>query len=177
MHIRLSRPWKLALAFWGGVLFVVLLTAFRTQQNDNAHTIGILTAKGGTAIHEAHLQSGTSFLGHYTVFLTANVVPPVRGDIKIDLRGPAPVEYELISRYPPMVPLVNRSHPWYRLENATLKGVSPGDALALTVRMKPPPKVGNYEIVLSDAKTQKAYLTMPITFSPEPGQSEEEPCH
>ncbi len=146
-------------------------------QNDNAHTIGILTAKGGTAVHEAHLQSGQSFLGYYNVFLTASVVPPVAGDIRIDLRGPAQADYSITSRYPPLVPLTNRSHPWYSFDHGMLKGVRPGDSLALTVRMRPPPKLGRYELVLSDAKTQRPYLTMPIQFSPEPGQSEDEPCH
>src|SRR5512146_2959106 len=114
MRIRLNRAWSLGLAFWGGVLIVVVLTAFRSLQTDNAHTIGILTVKGGKAVHEAHLQSGTSFLGYYTVFLTASVVPPVAGDIKIDLRGPASADYEISSRYPPLVPLVNQFRPWYR---------------------------------------------------------------
>ena len=37
MHICLSRPWIRPWP-WGGVLLVVLLTAFRSQQNDSAHT-------------------------------------------------------------------------------------------------------------------------------------------
>ncbi|MBI5033710.1 MAG: hypothetical protein HZB51_24595 [Chloroflexi bacterium] len=155
----------------------MLFTGLGTLQNDNAHTIGILTAKGGTAIHEAHLQSGQSFLGYYTIFLTASVVPPVAGNIRIDLKGPAPVDYSITSRYPPLISLTNRFHPWYSFQDGMLKGILPGDALALTVRMLPPPKLGRYDLILSDAKSQRVYLTMPITFSPEPGQSEDEPCH
>ena len=177
MAIRLNRASLWGVSFWGGVLIVLLLTGLGNVQNDNAHTIGILTAKGGTAIHEAHLESGQSFLGHYTVFLTASVVPPVAGDIRIDLKGPAPVAYSITSRYPPLIPLTNGFRSWYSFQDGMLKGVQPGDALALTVRMPPPPKLGRYDLILGDAKSQRVYLTMPITFLPEPGQSEDEPCH
>jgi len=175
-----TRPRKL-LTFFAPILGAILVVGLlggvlRPWQKDFSHTIGILTARGGVPVHPGHFEEGKEFFGRYTLFLTATAAPPVGGDIKIELVGPAPISYTVSSRYPPGVPLLNRLHPWYRFEDATLKGVTPGDDIAVVVKMEPPTALGKYELTFTNVKTKQVYLTMPVVFArPEEEVEEERP--
>ncbi len=167
MNLGFIRIEKEGYSLLGGVLFIVLLSAFlRPRQIDNAHTIGILTAKGGKAIHEGQLYLGDDLLGNFTVILTAQVVPPVKGDIVVRLTGPENLVYTVTSRNPPALPITNRAHAWYRFNGQTLSGVRPGDDLILYLKIKAPTQPGSYEVTLSDLHDPaRIYLHMPVTFS------------
>ena len=167
MNFGFFRIEKEGFSLLGGILFVVLLGGvLRPYQSDNAHTIGLLNAKGGRAIHEGNLYLGRDFFGEYSLLLTATVLPPVSGDIQVKLQGPENVNYQISSRNPPGVPIVNRFHPWYRLEGQTLKSVRPLDDLIVYLKMKAPTKPGHYELILSDVNNpERVYLSMPLTFS------------
>lgn len=145
----------------------------RPWQGDFSHTIGILTAKGGMVRHAGHLEVDKEVFGRYSIFLTATAAPPVAGDIKVELVGPAPISYTVSSRYPPGVPLLNRLHRWYRFEDATLKGVTPGDDIAVLVKMEPPTALGKYELTFTNVKTKQVYLRLPVIFT-RPGEEAEE---
>lgn len=174
MGIRTKSLLKFFVPILGGILVVGILGGFfRPWQKDFAHTIGILTAGGGVPVHAGHLEEGSELFGRYTIFLTATAAPPVGGDIKVELVGPAPINYTLYSRLPPGVPLLNQLHPWYRFEDATLKGVIPGDDICVLVKTEPPTVLGKYELTFTNVKTKQVYLTLPIVFT-RPGEEVEE---
>lgn len=164
-----SRP---GLTFLSGILLVFALGAgMNPIQNDLGHVIGLVTISGGKALHPAQFELGQSLFGKFTLFLTASVIPPVSGDLSIELNGPEQVEYSTSSRYPPVVPLLNRFHPWYGFSENKLTGVIPGDDLVVILTMKPPKNPGVYELILRSDKTGQPVLTMPVIFSP-PGASQ-----
>ncbi len=167
MDLGFIRIEKQGYSLLGGVLLVVLLGAFlRPRQADNAHTIGILTAKGGKAIHEGQLYLGDDLLGQFTIILTAQVLPPVAGDLKVGLNGPEELAYTVTSRNPPAIPITNQAHAWYRFDGQTVLGVRPGDDLILYLKVQAPSRAGEYEVVLSDPRNPaRVYLHMPVIFS------------
>jgi hypothetical protein len=114
---------------------------------------------------------GKDLFGQNTIFLSADVIPPIEGDISVKLVGPESLDYSVSSRYPPGVPLVNRSHPWYRFEDGTFKGVHPGDDLGVIVTVDPPAAPGEYELILANARTGQPYITVPVLFE-RPGEGE-----
>jgi hypothetical protein len=156
-----------------GVFFVGLLGFVRPFQKDLAHVVAIPTMGGGRVMHAAHFELGGEMFGRDTIFLTATITPPIRGDIRVRLEGPEPLEYSLSSRNPPGLPLYNGTHPWYRFEGDTIKGVRPGDDLVVVVTVKPPASPGEYELILADTKTQQVYLTVPVLFD-RPGETSHE---
>ncbi len=173
-----KRQIKMLGSLFGGVLlFFVLGMVVRPLQTDLAHTIGVLNAKGGSAAHGAQYELGSGFFGRYTVLVTASVVPPVAGDIDMELVGPAPVNYQLTSRFPPRVPILNGRRPWYRLEGQTLKGVKPGDSVAVYVKVREPVTPGDYALVFTNAASKQEYLRMPISFTAAPAAEGGEECH
>jgi len=178
VKVKMSMRSRKLLTFFGPILGAILVVGLLSGvlhpwQKDFSHTIGILTAKGGVPVHTGHLETDAELFGKYTVFLTATAAPPVAGDIKIELVGPAPISYTVSSRYPPVVPLLNQLHRWYRFEDATLKGVTPGDDIAVVVKMEPPTALGKYELTFTNVKTKQVYLTMPVVFT-RPGEEAEE---
>jgi hypothetical protein len=107
-----------------------------------------------------------SFRDSYSLLLTATVLPPVSGDIRVELTGPEKLDYQITSRNPPGLPITNHFHPWYRFEENVLRGVQPLDKLVVYVRMKAPSRPGDYTLVLSDASNSaRIFLNMPLSFS------------
>jgi hypothetical protein len=163
---RIFRP---EASLFLGVLFVGLLGFIRPYQEDLAHVIGIPTMGGGRVLHGAHFEIGKEFLGKYTIFLTGSVTPPISGDIKVSLTGPEQLDYELSSRNPPGVPLINGNHPWYRFDGDMIKGTQPGDDMVIVATIKPPESPGEYAMILSSPATGQVYLNVPVSFTL-PGQ-------
>ena len=167
MNFGFIRIEKEGVSLLGGILFVVLLTSvIRPRQLDNAHMIGILTPKGGRAIHAGTLYLGQDLGGAYSLTLTASVLPPVSGDILIEFTGSEPLRYTVSSRNPPVLPVTNRLHPWYQFEEQTLRGVQPFDDLVIHIRTEAPSQPAEYEIILRDPNTpQQIYLKIPVSFT------------
>jgi hypothetical protein len=67
------------------------------------------------------------------------------------------------------VPIRNGTHPWYRFEDITLKGVHPGDDVGVVVTVKPPADPGQYDLILADPQTGQPYMTVPVLFE-RPGE-------
>ncbi|MCL4560365.1 MAG: hypothetical protein M1281_07110 [Chloroflexi bacterium] len=179
---------KLKSLFWSGksifvgiVIFGFLSGILQPIQNDTAHAIGLLNMQGGKALHEVHLVFGEGLFGRFTLLLTATVIPPVSGDILLEVSGPEKLDYSASSRYPPVIPILNRFHTWFSFENNLHKGVQPGDSLLIVMRIKPPQEAGEYAIVLKDANNGRVYLSQPVFFElPQkagPGGKIEETCH
>jgi len=162
----------------GFVLVAVVTFVIRPMQKDSAHLMGTLTTKGGVVIHAGEFELGRSLFGWYTVNLTGKAAPPIQGDIHVEFQGPAEINHVVNSRFPPGLPISNRGHPWYQFSDGTLRGVKPGDPVAINLRMQAPEEAGEYKLVLKNAKTQQVYLSMPITFKEAArAAASEEPCH
>lgn len=179
MNAKTLRHLKSGASLLAGTLFVVLLTfVVRPVQTDSAHVRGVLTVKGGTVPKGAEFQLGNAVLGWNTVNLTGQAVSPVRGDIRVEVEGPTALKYALTSRFPPGLPILNKSHPWYQWTNGMIRGLIPGDSVALNLRVRPPDEPGEYKVILKNAQSGQTYLTMPLKFKAAPGAAlTEEPCH
>lgn len=182
MSIRTKSLLRFFAPILGGILVVGILGGFfHPWQGDFIHTMGTLTVGGGVPFHPGHFEQGKEVFGRYGLVFTGTAAPPVGGDIKIELVGPAPISYTITSRLPPGVPMLNHLHPWYRFEDATLKGVTPGDDIVIAMKIKPPTALGKYELTFTNVKTKQVYLALPIIFTL-PGEEVEEaeggpPCH
>ncbi len=179
MKMKLKKFLKNTTFVLAGVLYVLFLGAFvRPNLNDSGHAIGTLSASGGSFRHQVEYDLNETVFGQFTLLLTAKVLPPVSGDMAVHLAGPEKLDYVVSSRYPPGVPLFNRSDRWYTFEDSTFKGVTPGSDLVIALRIKPPKEIGSYTLVISDVSTGKLYFTMPVIFSKDgvvPAASED--CH
>jgi hypothetical protein len=96
MYARWQRIVKPEASLFAGVLLVALLGFLRPYQKDFAHVVGILSTRGGSAFHPAHLELGQTLFGQNTIFVSADVIPPVTGDIGVKLVGPQALD----TRYP-----------------------------------------------------------------------------
>lgn len=155
------------------VVFLLGLVFYPWITGDFCHTMGMLTAGGGVPFHPGHFEQGSELFGSHTLFFTGDAAPPVGGDIKIELVGPAPISYVVTSRLPPGVPTLNHLHSWYRFEDDTLKGVTPGDRIVICLKVKPPTALGKYELTFIDVETKQVYLALPVVFTL-PGEVVEE---
>jgi hypothetical protein len=171
MYEKWQKIFRPEASLFMGVLFVGLLGFLRPYQKDFSHVVGILTMGGGRAFHPAHLEMGKDLFGQNTIFVSADVIPPIKGDIHVKLVGPESLDYTVSSRYPPVVPLFNGTHAWYRFEDNTLKGVHPGDDLGVVVTVDPPASPGEYQLIMANAQTGQPYMTVPVLFE-QPGAAE-----
>jgi hypothetical protein len=101
---------------------------------DSAHAMGIIRKGGGTARHAVEFPAGP---GERILVATARVIPPYRGDARLVLEGEPPLPWRAeVSR--PVVDL--GLHRWPRLEGDVLRGLEPGQRLALWVALGPIPE-------------------------------------
>ncbi len=161
-----------------GVLYVYFLGGFvRPKFNDSAHAVGMLNAEGGVAMHPTEFSLDGSLFGQFTLLLTARVLPPVSGDLVVDLTGPEELDYKTSSRYPPGVPITNRLDRWYTFENSTFKGVTTGSDLVIVLLIKPPQAAGEYTLSITDDSTGQLYYNMPVRFLDKGILAGDEDCH
>lgn len=161
-----------------GVLYVYFLGGFVSPKlNDSAHAVGMLNAKGGVALHPVEYALDGALFGQFTLLLTAKVLPPVSGDLMVELSGPEELDYVVSSRYPPGVPLFNRLDRWYTFENSIFKGVTTGSDLVIVLRIKPPQAAGEYVLTIKDTVTGQLYYNMPVTFLDKGALASDEECH
>lgn len=169
-------PWKSLSAF---VLVALLATGAALYRfGDSAHAIGLLNQRGGKARHPFHLTSGQDL---YTLIATASVLPPVRGDIRVELRGRPAMDYVLYDSLP-IIDLGLHRRP--KLQGGVLHGVIPRDRLALWIVMRPaankePGWLGSptplkrssgrsdtpLALIFSELHSDLELLRIPVTFS------------
>lgn len=121
---------KKLLVFLGAV--GISLVGAMHRWDDSAHAIGLIKADGGSVRHRVTLPGGED---RYVLIATATVLPPYRGDARVELRGEPeiPVEMEAAG---PVIDLGLRHAPRFR--DNTFSGLEPGDRVALWVKMMPP---------------------------------------
>ena len=178
MNARLDRLLTSTVFVLAGVLYVYFLGAFvRPKFNDTAHAVGMLNAQGGVVMHPVEFSLDGSLFGKFTLLLTAKVLPPVSGDLVVNLTGPEELNYKVSSRYPPGVPIMNRLDRWYTFENSIFKGVTTGSDLVIVLLIKPPEAAGEYALSITDDSTGQVYYNMPVTFLDGGMLAEDEECH
>jgi hypothetical protein len=161
-----------------GVWYVYFLGGFvRPNLNDSAHAIGMINAKGGSVRHPVELEINDALFGQFRILLTAKVLPPVSGDMIVELTGPEELDYSVSSRYPPGIPLFNGSDRWYTFEAPIFKGVTTGSDMVIGLRVKPPEEAGEYTLTITDNNTGQGYLTLPVIFSKDGVAPTGEDCH
>lgn len=121
---------KSAAALAATVLVATAAAAWRWP--DSAHAMGVIKKGGGTARHPVALPAGPE---RYEVVLTAPVLPPWRGDARVELEGEPPLDWSMEVAHP-VIDL--GLHRWPRQEGRVLRGLAPGDRLALWVSLAAP---------------------------------------
>lgn len=153
-------------------VFAVAVSLFAASHRwgDSAHAIGVISTRGGKVKHPVILESGK---GRYVVLVTARVMPPYAGDVRVVLEGKPEVEHEFFVSEP-AVDLRLSQRPVFR--NGTLHGLRPKDRLALWVIMKPPVNVSQlgperpdrvaasatYALCFYDTRTGDSVLRAPV---------------
>ena len=162
------KLYSAAIAILAGVMYVYFLGGFvRPKQSDLTHAIGRLTADGGMVFHPAEYEIGKELFGRFTLVVTASVLPPVSGDLAIEFNGPEKLKTNISTRYPPGLPITNRSDPWYTFEDGIFKNVTSGSDLVLVIQISPPQQPGAYEMQIVNAASGQVYLNLPVIFTPE----------
>jgi hypothetical protein len=168
----------LVFVFSIGISFV----AAGYRWGDSGHAIGLISERGGKARHPTYLEGGKE---RYTEIITATVLPPYRGDARVELEGSPPLNVEIHSAEP-VVELGLRRKPRFR--DNTLHGLEPGDRIALWLIMRPPSteiKSGNdvageisggkYTVAFYDTLSSQSLLRIPIIFKGK--EAADETCH
>lgn len=171
--------WKRLLSLALGLGLIALITmALRPIQNDSAHMVGFFTSTGGKVLHDAEFAIEKQFAGEYTLTITGQIAAPIQGDVKVKLLGDQPVDYRISTRNPPVIPLINKGHAWYRFEKDTFYGIQPGDNLIVYVKVRAPVPVGQYSVVFYEPTSGKIYLNAPVRFmDPNAPIVTDESCH
>lgn len=126
----LLRRWKGWLWLGGSILVATAGAVWRWP--DSAHALGVVRQEGGQARHPLVLEPGPS---HTMLVLTAPVAPPWHGDARIAIEGEPALDFEVfLSR--PVVDLGLHHVP--ALEGRVLRGLRPGDRIALWLRLAAP---------------------------------------
>lgn len=159
----------------------VSLFAAGYKFHDSAHTMGVISAKGGKIQHPPLLDKGRSL---YTLIATATVIPPYRGDVRVVLEGSPKMTYAIYNSAP-VIDLGVHRRPAFR--DHTLYGLQPLDKVALWVVLKPAAGTGNLKgeptgiggqtpaqkercdacnlaLAFYDTRTDAAVLKVPIRF-------------
>jgi len=140
----------------------ISLVAASYRWGDSGHAIGLIKAKGGEARHPIVLESGRKL---YSLIVTATVIPPYRGDVRMVLEGEPEMDYEIYFSEP-VIDLSLRRRPEFR-ENV-LYGLKPRDRLAFWVVIRPSmPVKGKYVLVFYDTRTDHSVLSVPVIFQEE----------
>lgn len=115
--------------FAAAVALSLLAAPYRL--GDSAHAMGMISGDGGTARHPVRLTSG---LERYTVIVTATVLPPWSGDLRVVVEGdPQPAFTVWLSE--PVVDLGLRRRPVF--DHRVIRGVRAGDRLAMWLVLEP----------------------------------------
>jgi hypothetical protein len=137
-----------------------------TRFEDAAHSMGLLSLRGGKVRHPPVFAAGGD---RYTLIATATVLPPFSGDVRVLLEGAPEMEYALYNSQPGF-DLGLRPHPTF--QDGVYYGVKPGDRIALWVVMKPGEGVADGQahehpgvsLAFYESAGRKELLRIPIDF-------------
>ncbi len=128
-------------AAWLAGTVVLCTVAAAWRWPDSAHAMGVIRSaegegrprgRGRGAVHPVALPAGPA---RYQLVVTAPVLAPWRGDARLSLEGEPPLDWS-VELTQPIVDLHLRR--WPRLEGKVLRGLEPGDRLALWVDVAAP---------------------------------------
>ena len=144
------------------ILFATILSVAAAwyRHGDSAHAMGMISVKGGRAMHPVHLPEGKE---RYTLVITGSIIPPYRGDARVAVVGDPEVP-TAVHGSNPVIALGFRRRPVFT--DQTLTGLQPRDRFTIWVVMTPddPMPVGTREITFVDTATDKPVLTIPVIF-------------
>jgi YHS domain-containing protein len=120
---------KKVLAFVAAALLALAAAPFRF--GDSAHAIGLISDRGGRARHPVRLDSGKE---RYTVIVTATVLPPYAGDVRVAVEGETQPMYSVHFAEPVMDLGLGRRP---RSDRRSLRELRPRDRIALWVVIEP----------------------------------------
>jgi len=143
---------------------VISLIGATYRWGDFAHSIGLIRTGGGEVKHPPLFKNGRgSYIlrGSYTLLVTATVISPYRGDVKVVLEGEPKIASRLYLSSP-VVDLGLKRCP--HLKGDTLYDLDPGDRIALWVLMNHDNIMGKYNLAFYDAETKRSVLNVPIIF-------------
>ena len=112
--------------------FGISLLGATYRWGDSAHSIGLISERGGKVRHPSFLKSGKN---RYALIATATVIPPYRGDARVVLEGEPEMDHEIYVSGP-AIDLGLRRLPQFR--DSVLYGLQQKDRIAIWVVMKPP---------------------------------------
>jgi hypothetical protein len=130
------------------------------RHGDSAHAMGMVSMKGGRALHPVHFPTGKD---RYTLVITGTIIPPYQGDMRVTVDGGPPMP-TIIRGSDPIIDLALRHRPYF--EDGTLTGLQPRDRFTIWVVMDPdePMLAGKRDITFTDTTTEKPVLTIPVIF-------------
>ena len=128
----MSSKMNLKKITWFVLAVIISFAAATYRWGDSAHSMGLITHKGGKVRHAASFRSGSD---NYMLIATATVLPPYRGNARVVLEGKPTMDYKL-SLSGPVIDLGIKNIP--KLEGDTIYNLAPRTRLALWVRMIPP---------------------------------------
>ncbi len=139
------------------------------RHGDSAHAMGMVSMKGGRALHPVHFPIGKD---RYTLVITGTIIPPYRGDMRVTVDGGGPMP-TIIRGSDPIIDLALRHRPYF--EDGTLTGLQPRDRFTIWVVMDPdePMLAGKRDITFTDTATEKPVLTIPVIFGGGEGEHHE----
>lgn len=138
----------------------VFLLAASHRFGDSGHAICMVSKKGGSIRHALHAKKD---YGRLTAIVTARVLPPYRGDVKVVLEGEKTVPHDMYLAEPVIDFGIK---PWVSFNDNILSGLTPGSNFALWVVMRGIDKQENsdYHLAFYDTKTGNSVLKLPIAF-------------
>ena len=130
------------------------------RHGDSAHAMGMISIKGGRALHPVHLPSGKE---RYTLVITGSILPPYRGNARVTVDGGSPIS-TIVRGSDPIIDLALRHRPYF--EDATLTGLQPRDRFTIWVVMDPdgPMPAGKRDVTFTDTASGKPVLKIPVIF-------------
>jgi hypothetical protein len=143
-------------------LFAAILSVAAAwyRPGDSAHAMGMVSIKGGRALHPVHLPSGRE---RYTLVVTGTILPPYQGDARVTVDGGPPIPF-IVRGSDPIIDLGlrRRSH----FKDQTLTGLEPKDRFTVWVVIQPtePMPAGKRDITFTDTATGKEVLKIPVLF-------------
>lgn len=139
------------------------------RHGDSAHAMGMVSIKGGRALHPVHLPSGKE---RYTLVITGTILPPYRGDARVTVEGGPPIP-TIVRGSDPVIDLALRHRPYF--DDGTLTGLQPRDRFTIWVVMDPdqPMPAGKRDVTFTDTATGDPVLKIPVIFGGTGGEHHE----
>ncbi|MDH4100487.1 MAG: hypothetical protein OEV28_07920 [Nitrospirota bacterium] len=160
------------------VLFIALglgvgVAAASYQSRDSVHAMGLMNMGGGKVGHPVNMKLGED---RYTVAASLTWLNKKPGDLKATLENAAPGEavpqHRFMSWYPPAVDL-GFNH-WNGVDkDGVIHGMTPFARTNLYTVIDSPQRPAVVNLVMTEVKSGKRVLTMPIRFVGEDGGGHE----